>query len=145
VLVASAHIANAPDNWLNVLVGTYLGSFFAIVVFRGILSDTRTDIFKSVLLTFVTMSTSLLAINSQLGGSQELAHASMWTMGLYMGCVMWLTRAIIDVIRTPIKKTGFPIWVRVLICVPYSIFSIILVNWMFSHKAWIGEQIIGLF
>jgi len=145
VLVASAHIAGAPENWLNILVGSYLGSFFGIVIYRGVLSETKIDIVKSVFLTFVTMSGSLLAINGQLGGSPALAHASIWTIGLYMGCVMWLTRASIDLIRTPIKKSGIPIWVRVLICVPYSIFSIILVNWLFDHKVWLGQQIISLF
>lgn len=145
LIIASAHVADAPENWLSILVGSYLGSFFGIIIYRGILSETKTDILKSVFLTFVTMSGSLLAINAQLGGSPPLAHASIWTIGLYMGCVMWLTCASADLIRTPAKKNSIPVWVRVLICVPYSVFSVILIIWMFDRKAWIEQQILTLF
>ena len=145
ILVTSAHVTGAPENWLNILVGSYLGSFFGIVIYRGILSETKFDILKSVFLCFVIMGVSMLGINAQLGGNPSLAHASVWTIGIYMGCVMWFTRASIDIVRTPIKKSGIPIWVRVLICVPYSIFSVILVNWLFDNKVWLGQKIISLF
>ena len=44
ILVTSAHVTGAPENWLNILVGSYLGSFFGIVIYRGILSETNLDL-----------------------------------------------------------------------------------------------------
>lgn len=145
VIVVSAHLINAPDNWLSILVGSYLGSYFAITIYRGVLSRTKSEIMRSVMLTFVAMSVTLIAINAQLGGNIRLAYASVWTMGLYMCCVMWLTRAVLDLLQTPIRSGGIPIWLRCLIIPPYVYASVIFVNWAFDNKAIAGDFLLSLF